>query len=246
MRQAFIAGNWKMHMTCAAALRFLEDFLPQVTETPTDRTVILVPPFTALSSLSSAMHGGRIRLGAQNVHWDGDGAYTGEISAPMLTEHGVRYVIVGHSEPRKYWCETDEAVNRRAHAAQKEGLTPILCIGESLEQRQAGETDAVIHHQVDTGLDGLELDSLVVAYEPLWAIGTGQTCDAQEANRICGLIRQWSGSPELTIQYGGSVKPGTIDELMHQSHIDGVLVGGASLDPDAFARIVNYQSFADG
>ena len=234
-----------MHMTCAAALRFLEDFLPQVTETSTDRTVILIPPFTALSSISSAMHGGRIRLGAQNVHWDGDGAYTGEISAAMLTEHGVRYVIVGHSEPRKYWCETDDAVNRRAHAAQKEGLTPIICIGESPEQRQAGETDAVIHHQVEIGLDGLELDSLVVAYEPLWAIGTGQTCGAAEANRICGLIRQWSGNPNLIIQYGGSVKPGTIDELMHQSHIDGVLVGGASLDPDAFARIVNYQSFTE-
>lgn len=246
MRQVLIAGNWKMHMTCAAALRFLEDFLPQVTELPTTRTVVLIPPFTALSSLSSAMHGGRIRLGAQNVHWDGDGAYTGEVSAPMLTEHGVRYVLVGHSEPRKYWSETDETVNRRAKAAQKEGLTPILCVGETLEERQTGATEAVIRRQVEDGLQDLDLDSLVVAYEPIWAIGTGETCDAAEANHVCGLVRQWAGNPQMAIQYGGSVKPGTIDELMHQPDIDGVLVGGASLDPDAFARIVNYQPFGGG
>ena len=159
----------------------------------------------------------------------------------MLQEFGVKYTIVGHSEPRKYFSESDEQINHRARASQAAGLIPILCVGESDSQREAGETERVIRRQVEQGMDGIDPSKLVVAYEPIWAIGTGKTCASDEANRVCGLIRNWVGYPDLTIQYGGSVKPGNIDELMAQSDIDGVLVGGASLDPVGFARIANYE-----
>jgi triosephosphate isomerase len=159
----------------------------------------------------------------------------------MLVEHGVSHAIVGHSEPRKYYSETDEQINLRARTAQKHGLIPILCVGESLDQREARETERVIHRQVEQGLEGIDPTRLVVAYEPIWAIGTGKTCAAAEANRICGLIRGWVGNDNVIVQYGGSVNPATIDELMVQSDIDGVLVGGASLDPVSFARIASYQ-----
>ena len=169
------------------------------------------------------------------------GAYTGMISAPMLLEHGVSHAIVGHSEPRKYYSETDEQINLRARTAQKSGLIPILCVGESDSQREAGEAERVIRRQVDQGLEGLDPTRLVVAYEPIWAIGTGKTCGAEEANRLCGLIRGWVGYADVVIQYGGSVKAENIDLLMAQPDIDGVLVGGASLDPVGFARIARYQ-----
>ncbi|WP_346290510.1 triose-phosphate isomerase [Sphaerothrix gracilis] len=242
MRKIVIAGNWKMHKTQAEALEFLKDFLDHLSETPEDREVILCVPFTVLSTLSKNLHGGRVLVGAQNVHWETEGAYTGEVSPLMLKELGVRYVVIGHSERRQYFGETDETANLRIKAAQQEGLIPILCVGETKQQRDAGETDAHIAQQIKKGLEGVDQNSLIIAYEPIWAIGTGDTCDASDANQVIGRIRSQLKNPDVPIQYGGSVKPNNIDEIMAQSDIDGVLVGGASLDPTGFARIVNYQS----
>ena len=230
-----------MHMTCAETRAFADAFLPLVANLPRDRQVVLAPPFTAIPTLGEVLSGSGIAISAQNVHWEEKGAYTGMISAPMLLEHGVTHAIVGHSEPRKYYSETDEQINLRARSAQAHGLIPILCVGESLDQREARETERVIHRQVEQGLEGLDPLRVIVAYEPIWAIGTGKTCASVEANRICGLIRGWVGNADVVVQYGGSVNPGTIDELMAQSDIDGVLVGGASLDPVSFARIADYQ-----
>ena len=231
-----------MHMTCAQTRDWLSTFLPLIAETPHDRHMVVAPPFTAISTMADASTGSRVEISSQNVHWEGQGAFTAEISPAMLKEHGVRYAIVGHSEPRKYFSESDEQINLRARSAQANGLIPIVCVGESDAQRSRGEAARVIRRQVEKGLEGLDPSRLVVAYEPIWAIGTGKTCESAEANRICGLIRSWVGAPDLVIQYGGSVKPGNIDELMAMSDIDGVLVGGASLDPESFARIVNYQT----
>ena len=231
-----------MHMTCAQARDFLAAFLPLIAETPQDREIVLAPPFTALSTMAEAAVDSVVELASQNVHWQDHGAFTAEISAEMLLEHGVAYTIVGHSEPRKYFSESDEQINHRARCSQAKGLIPIVCVGESDEQRERGEAERVIRRQIEQGLEGLDANKLVVAYEPIWAIGTGKTCESSEANRICGLIRSWVGATDLIIQYGGSVKPTNIDELMAMSDIDGVLVGGASLKPDSFARIANYQA----
>jgi triosephosphate isomerase len=241
VRKAVIAGNWKMHMTCAEAQAFADVFRPLVAHLPADREVVIAPPFTAIPTVAQALAGTGVAIASQNVHWEEKGAYTGMVSAPMLLEHGVRYAIVGHSEPRKYYSESDEQINLRARSAQAHDLIPILCVGETLDQREARETERVIHRQVEQGLEGIDPTRLVVAYEPIWAIGTGKTCAADEANRICGLIRGWVGNDNVVVQYGGSVNPATIDELMVQSDIDGVLVGGASLDPVSFARIASYQ-----
>ena len=241
MRKTVIAGNWKMHMTCAEARAFADAFLPLVAKLPADREVVIAPPFTAIPTLTEVLRGSRVAVSAQNVHWEEKGAFTGMISAPMLLEHGVSHAIVGHSEPRKYYSETDEQINLRARSAQAHDLVPILCVGESLDQRESRETERVIHRQVEQGLEGIDPTRLIVAYEPIWAIGTGKTCAAEEANRICALIRGWVGNSDVIVQYGGSVNPATIDELMAQSDIDGVLVGGASLDPVGFARIADYQ-----
>ena len=231
-----------MYKTQAETQEFLQGFLPHLEETPQGREVILCPPFTDLSLLSKSLHGSLIQLGAQNVHWEEFGAYTGEISAPMLTESGVRFVIVGHSERRQYFGETDGTVNLRLRTAQRFGLTPILCVGETKQQRDAGETESVIILQLDKGLLDIDQNNLVIAYEPIWAIGTGDTCETVEANRIIGLIRSRLSNPNVSIQYGGSVKPNNIDEIMAQPEIDGVLVGGASLEAESFARIVNFKS----
>lgn len=241
MRKVIIAGNWKMYKTQAEALEFLQGFLDQVSEMPEDREVVLCVPFTILSTLSRNLHGSRIQVGAQNVHWEPAGAYTGEISAPMLTELNVRYVIVGHSERRQYFGETDATVNLRLKAAQQYGLTPILCIGETKQQRDAGQAEAVIAAQLEKDLIDVDQQKLVIAYEPIWAIGTGDTCEASEANRIIGMIRSELSNPHITIQYGGSVKPNNVDDIMAQPEIDGALVGGASLEPQDFSRIVNYH-----
>ena len=241
MRKIVIAGNWKMYKTRAESLEFLQGFMSCLTETPEEREVVLCVPFTSLAVLSKNLHGSRIRLGAQNVHWQESGAFTGEISGPMLSELGVRYVIVGHSERRQYFGETDETVNLRLKAAQKYDLIPILCVGETKQQRDAGETEAHIFSQLEKDLVGVDQQTLVIAYEPIWAIGTGDTCEAKEANRVIGLIRSKLTNPGVPIQYGGSVKPENIDEVMAQPEIDGVLVGGASLEAASFARIVNYQ-----
>ncbi len=242
MRKKVLAGNWKMYKTQAEALDFLQKFMPGLTETPEEREVVLCVPFTALTVLSKNLHGSLVRLGAQNVHWEASGAYTGEIAGPMLTELGVRYVIVGHSERRQYFGETDETVNRRLKAAQQHGLLPILCVGETKQQRDAKETEAVIFSQLEKDLVDVDQHRLVIAYEPIWAIGTGDTCESTEANRVIKLIRSKLLNPDVPIQYGGSVKPDNIDEIMAQPEIDGALVGGASLEPASFARIVNYRS----
>jgi triosephosphate isomerase len=241
VRKIVIAGNWKMYKTQAEAMEFLQGFVSHLSETPEDREIVLCVPFTALDSLSKNLHGSRIRLGAQNVHWAKEGAFTGEIAAPMLVEVGVRYVVIGHSERRQYFGETDETVNLRLKAAQAAGLTPILCVGETKQQRDAGETEAIIFNQLDKDLQGVDETNLVIAYEPIWAIGTGDTCESIEANRVIGLIRSRLKNPNVSIQYGGSVKPENIDEIMAQPEIDGALVGGASLQPASFARIVNYK-----
>lgn len=241
MRKIVIAGNWKMFKTQAESAAFLSGFLPHLEETPLVREVVLCPPFTDLSLLSKFLHGSRVNLGAQNVHWEENGAYTGEIAAPMLTEIGVRYVIVGHSERRQFFGETDVTVNLRLKSAQKHGLTPILCVGETKQQRDAGETESIISAQLEKDLVDIDQNNLIIAYEPIWAIGTGDTCESKEANRVIGLIRSQLTNPLVPIQYGGSVKPNNIDEIMAQPEIDGALVGGASLEADSFARIVNYQ-----
>lgn len=229
-----------MHKTQGDALTFLQGFMGQLSETPDDREVVLCVPYTTLGALSKNLHGSRVKLGAQNIHWEDEGAYTGEISGDMLEEIGVRYVIVGHSERRQYFGETDETVNLRLIAAQRHGLIPILCVGETKEQRDAGETESIISKQLEKDLVDVDQNNLVVAYEPIWAIGTGDTCESAEANRVIGTIRKQLTNKDVPIQYGGSVKPGNIDEIMAQSEIDGALVGGASLKPDSFSRIVNF------
>ncbi|MEM7712801.1 MAG: triose-phosphate isomerase [Cyanobacteria bacterium P01_A01_bin.68] len=241
MRKIVIAGNWKMFKTQAESQEFLRGFMPSLDDTPSDRNVILCVPFTDLNVLSKSLHGSRVQLGAQNVHWEETGAYTGEISAAMLNEVGVRYVVIGHSERRQYFGETDETVNLRLKAAQKSGLKPILCVGETKDQRDKGETESVIISQLEKDLVDVDQDNLVIAYEPIWAIGTGDTCETKEANRVVGIIRSKLTNPNVPIQYGGSVKPDNIDEIMAQPEIDGALVGGASLDAQSFARIVNYN-----
>ena len=230
-----------MYKTQREASEFLQGFMPELEPTPEGREIVLCAPFTALDVLSKSLHNSRVQLGAQNVHWEDEGAYTGEIAGSMLTEIGVRYVIVGHSERRQYFGETDETVNKRLLTAQRHSLTPILCVGETKQQRDAGETEVLITTQLKKDLVGVDQNNLIIAYEPIWAIGTGDTCETSEANRIIGFIRNQLQNPDVSIQYGGSVKPNNIDEIMAQPEIDGVLVGGASLEPKSFARIVNYQ-----
>lgn len=241
MRKIIIAGNWKMHKNQAESLAFVQEFKSEIEEINQGREVVLCTPFTSLTAMSKNLHGSKIMLGAQNIHWEAEGAYTGEISGEMLTEIGVDYVIVGHSERRQYFGETDQTVNLRLKAAQKYGLRPILCVGETKEQRDAGETENIIINQLQEGLVGINQNNLVIAYEPIWAIGTGDTCQSKEANRVIGIIRQQLENKDVSIQYGGSVKPSNVDEIMAQSEIDGALVGGASLSASSFARIANYQ-----
>ena len=241
MRKTVIAGNWKMHMTCADTKKFLQEFIPLLKENEGDRHVIIAPPFTAISTFSEYSNFKYLNIASQNIHWEDSGAFTAEISPEMLLEHKVKYAIVGHSEPRKYFSESDEQINKRAISAQSNGLTPIVCVGETLEQREKGEAERVITRQVEQGLERTNPSNLIVAYEPIWAIGTGKTCEAKEANKICRLIRDIIGFEDIVIQYGGSVKPSNIDEIMSMSDVDGVLVGGASLDPKSFARIANYN-----
>ncbi|MEM9271988.1 MAG: triose-phosphate isomerase [Cyanobacteria bacterium P01_F01_bin.143] len=241
MRKIVIAGNWKMHKTQTESLEFVQKFKSAIENADASRETILCTPFTSLAIMSKNLHGGTIKLGAQNIHWEDQGAYTGEISGGMLTEIGINYVIIGHSERRQYFGETDETVNLRLQAAQKHGICPILCVGETKEQRDAGETENIIINQLEKDLLGIDQNNLIIAYEPIWAIGTGDTCESTEANRVIGIIRQQLDNKNVSIQYGGSVKPNNIDEIMAQPEIDGALVGGASLEPESFARIVNYK-----
>ena len=230
-----------MYKNQAESLAFVQAFKSEVENTDENRDIVLCTPFTSLTTMSKSLHGSRIMLGAQNMHWEEAGAYTGEIAGSMLTEIGVNYVIIGHSERRQYFGETDATVNLRLKAAQYYGIKPILCVGETKEQRDAGETENIIINQIKQDLIDIDQSNLIIAYEPIWAIGTGDTCDAAEANRVIGIIRQQLTNQDVPIQYGGSVKPNNIDEIMAQPEIDGALVGGASLQPADFARIVNYQ-----
>jgi triosephosphate isomerase len=244
-----IAGNWKMYKTQSEAKTFFSEFPAHLKATSpqtaiAERQILICVPYTNLGILQTVVPSlgqSNLGIGAQNVHWAENGAFTGEISAPMLVELGIKHVIIGHSERRQFFGETDETVNKRLKAAQSHGLTPILCVGESKQQRDADETESWIFSQLAADLVDIDQNNLIIAYEPIWAIGTGDTCASIEANRVIGLIRSKLRNRDVTIQYGGSVKPDNIDEIMAQPEIDGVLVGGASLDPAGFARIVNYR-----
>lgn len=247
MREPIIAANWKMYKTVGEAVNFVREFTGLVTGV-TGVEMVLCPPFTALAAVAGQLSGTNIALGAQNMYWADEGAFTGEIAPGMLKEIGCRYVILGHSERRQYFGETDETVNKKVHAALKHGLKPIVCVGERLEERESGTTEAVVRSQVQGSLAGLtpeQAAGLVVAYEPVWAIGTGRTASAEDAQQvnafIRGLLRDMFGDAAagaVRIQYGGSVKPGNAVRLMAQPDIDGALVGGASLVAGSLAEIV--------
>ncbi|HEX3608526.1 MAG TPA: triose-phosphate isomerase [Solirubrobacterales bacterium] len=243
-RTPYIAANWKMHKTAAEAGEFVDALLPQIAATQSD--VVICPPFTALSAVVERRYGTAVRVAAQNMHEEEAGAFTGEVSAPMLVELDVEAVVLGHSERRRYFGESDEALARKVRAALTAGLEPILCVGESEEARDAEQTEAVLERQLQADLaavESTELNRVVVAYEPIWAIGTGRTATPEQAQEACGFIRdllreRGAVADEVRILYGGSVKPANATELMAQPDIDGALVGGASLDPGDFAEIV--------
>jgi triosephosphate isomerase len=247
MRTPLVVGNWKMHLTIAPALQLVAA-VKGALQGVSSVGVVFCPPATALSAVGQALSGSPWFLGGQTMHWETKGAYTGEVSAAMLADVGCRYVILGHSERRELFGETDEAVGRKVRSALEHGLTPIVCVGERLAERQAGGADAVIVRQMSaavSGIAGEHVPELVVAYEPVWAIGTGHTATGAEANRLASVIRGTlaraagaGGASAVRILYGGSVKPDNIREFVDQPDIDGALVGGASLDADAFAAIV--------
>lgn len=245
-RAAVIAGNWKMNCGPAAAKALLEELKPLAAQAPC--RVIVCVPFVDLAVALGATQGSNIHVGAQNCHWAPSGAFTAEISAPMLKELGVEYVILGHSERRQYFGETDETVNLRLRAALDNGLKPIVCVGEVLEQREQGVTAEVVRQQVKIALRGVsrqELGSIIFAYEPVWAIGTGKTATAEQADEVCGQIRQVlaelydeDAAEATTIQYGGSMKPANAADLLAKEHVDGGLIGGAALKAADFAAIL--------
>jgi triosephosphate isomerase (TIM) len=250
-RRPLIAGNWKMHTTRAEALALVEGFKAAVSGVG-DRDVVVAPPFTVLAAVAETLRGSAIGLAAQNLHWEDSGAFTGEVSGPMLRDAGCTHAIIGHSERRQFFGETDEGVSRKIGAARKNGLTPIVCVGELLAEREAGRTLAVIERQVTGALKGLAADaiaSLVVAYEPVWAIGTGKVATPEQAQEVHAAIRgllarMGRAAAGARVLYGGSVKPDNIDGLMQQPDIDGALVGGASLKVESFARIVCFETSA--
>lgn len=247
MRTPIIAGNWKMNNTASEGVALVNALTPLVKDA--DCEVVVCVPAIDIPAVSEALKGSNIALGAQNVHFADKGAFTGEISANMLKEYGVKYVIIGHSERRQYFGETDETVNKRTLAALAAGLTPIVCVGESLEERETGKTESVLDKQLADGLKGIEnLADIVIAYEPVWAIGTGKTATSEQANETIGYIRKKLGelfcpkcAEKVRIQYGGSMNAGNCKDLMAMSEIDGGLIGGASLKPNDFAAIVNYN-----
>lgn len=250
-RRPLMAGNWKMYKTRPQAASFFAAFLPQVAAVD-DRDVVLCPPFTCLGAALDATAGSRVEIGAQTMHEADEGAYTGEVAPGMLIDVGVRWVILGHSERRQYYAETDAALAGKVRAALDHGLRPILCVGETLDEREAGTTkDKVVGQlRVDLGaVRAAELPGIAVAYEPIWAIGTGRTATPDIAQETVALCRAAladafgaAAADGVRILYGGSVKAATIDDLMAQPDIDGVLVGGASLDADEFARIVRFEA----
>lgn len=248
MRRPIIAGNWKMNKTPAEAVELVKALVPLVADAEAE--VVVCPPFVCLEAVRKVIEGTNIKLGAQNVHFEKSGAFTGEISADMLLAMGVEYVIIGHSERRQYFGETDCTVNKRARAALAAGLKPIICVGESLAERENGITDELVGMQTKLALkeiDAAQLEQLVIAYEPIWAIGTGKTATAQEANATIGAIRKAiaqvygeDAAQKVRIQYGGSMNPKNASELMAQSEIDGGLIGGASLKAEDFPKVVKY------
>ncbi len=248
MRKKVIAGNWKMNMLPDATIRFIDELTPLVKDTQSE--VILCVPYTDLFYALLTAQNTNIKIGAQNMHWEESGAYTGEISAPMLKSIGVEYVIIGHSERRQYFNETDESVNKKIKAAFKYELNPIVCVGETLEERENGEAIKKVTDQVMLALDGLtekQVENTIIAYEPIWAIGTGKTATSDDANEMAKAIRQkitnlygQNTAERVIIQYGGSVKASNSKELFSTSDIDGALVGGASLKSDEFEKIVNF------
>ncbi|MBO0997782.1 triose-phosphate isomerase [Bacillus sp. SD075] len=247
MRKPIIAGNWKMNKTLSEATAFLEEVSNLIPKKDVIDTVVCAPALF-LDQLVQAAKGTDVKIGAQNMHFEESGAFTGEISPIALADLGVSYVILGHSERREMFNETDEAVNKKAHAAFAHQLTPIVCCGETLEQREAGETNDFVGSQIEKGLAGLsdeQLKQAVIAYEPIWAIGTGKSSSAQDANEVCAHIRSVvadkfsnEAAASIRIQYGGSVKPENIKEYMAQPDIDGALVGGASLKTGSFLQLL--------
>ena len=248
MRKPIIAGNWKMNKTPEEAKALVTELKPLVKDANCD--VVVCVPAVNFAAVKEAAKGSKIKLGAENVHWAKSGAYTGELSADMLKACGVEYVIIGHSERRQYFGETDATVNLRTLAAVKAGLTPIICVGERKEEREAGYTDALVEYQTLIALNGLadkEISKVVIAYEPVWAIGTGLTATDEQANETIGVIRQAIAAKygeetaaKVRIQYGGSMKGSNVKGLMAQPEIDGGLIGGASLKAPDFAQVVNY------
>jgi triosephosphate isomerase len=249
MRTKVMAANWKMYKTPDETRDFFRDFLPLVSGHTRDE-IVVCPPYTDVATALEAARGSNVSIGVQNVHWKADGAYTGEISAPMLLCLGVTHVIVGHSERRQYFGETDDTVNLRLKTALESGLVPICCVGEVLEEREAGLTEDVLRRQCVRAFHAISAKKaakLIVAYEPVWAIGTGKTATPELASEAHAVIRREAAevfgeqfAAQLRILYGGSVKPENVSSLMSQEEIDGALVGGASLDPKSFAAIVKY------
>jgi triosephosphate isomerase len=245
-RKPIIAGNWKMFKTVSEAVSFISEIKGKAEVDGVESVVCA--PFTNLPALVEAVKGTSILVGAQNLHWADNGAYTGEISGAMLQELGLNYVIIGHSERRAYFAETDETVNKKAHAAFKYGITPIICVGELLEEREAGQTKEVVKVQTEAAFAGLsaeQAEQVVIAYEPIWAIGTGKSSTSEDAQDVIGYIRSLINglygaevAGAVRIQYGGSVKPGNIAEYMAQPDIDGALVGGASLEPGSYIGLI--------
>ena len=249
MRKPIIAGNWKMNKTASETKKLIEELKPMLSDV-TNVDIVVCPPFVNLESASEALKGSNIKLGAQNMYYEESGAYTGEISPVMLKELGVEYVILGHSERRQYFGETDEGVNKKVKTALKFALKPIVCIGETLEEREAGITNEVVCKQTKLALLGLSDDEaagIVLAYEPIWAIGTGKTATAEDANYTISAIRaavkeafSADAAAKIRIQYGGSMKPSNAGELMAKPDIDGGLIGGAALKADDFSKVVKY------
>ena len=245
-RKAIIAGNWKMNKTATEAKALISELIPAVKDAGCE--VVICVPFTDLVTAVEMTKGTNIHVGAENVHFEKSGAFTGEISADMLTDLGVEYVVIGHSERRQYFAETNETVNKRTKAALAGGLKPIICVGESLDQREQGVTEELVRMQVKIALNGVtadELKNVVIAYEPIWAIGTGKTATAEQAAEVCTSIRTTVRhlygariARSITIQYGGSMNAGNAAELLAQPDVDGGLIGGASLKPADFAEIV--------
>lgn len=249
-RKAIIAGNWKMNKTATEAAALIGELVPAVKNAGCE--VVICTPFTSLCKAVELCRGTNIHVGAENVHFEKSGAFTGEISADMLVDLGVEYVIVGHSERRQYFAETDETVNKRAKAALAAGLNVIVCVGESLAQREQGVTEELVRMQTKIALQGVsaeEMQRVVIAYEPVWAIGTGRTATSEQAQEVCAAIRKvvselygQAVAEATTVQYGGSMNAGNADELLEKPDVDGGLIGGASLKADAFGAIVAAAS----